>query len=435
MSTRWRCHVLFGWLNFALAVPSIYLLLGLPLAMREQGWSGTEIGLFQLAGLPAVGKFLLALPVERFRFAGSHYKPWAVLLCTLLAVLLVLIGRQDMLASRVPLFLLALLASVLATWADIPLNALAIKLLPEDERIRAGSIRSAALFIGAIVGAGVMLLIHGRWGWQAPFLLMAAFLLLGVLPLARLGESPVARGSAQAPAPGLWRGYFAQPGAWAWTCLLLCCFPFIGASWLYLKPLLLDQGLPAQQVAWLAGVGGGVLGALSSVAVARLIPRLGVSRAIALFSGFAVFAQAGLTVAVWTAAGPLGLLLGAALLACAMGAISALLFGLMMFFTRELRQATDYGLQASLFVLSRLLVPVAAGMLLDRFGYAGMLLGLTLAMLGVLALAMSNRRTIAEVAESSAERVPQVAARGVGRVQAEQGMPEAISAGKGVWPV
>lgn len=406
MSPRWWRHALFGWLNFALAVPSIYLLLGLPLVMREHGWSGTEIGLFQLAGLPALGKFLLALPVQRWRFAGSHYKPWCLLLCVLLAVLLVLIGRQDMLASRVPLFLLALLASVLATWADIPLNALAIKLLPGAERMRAGSIRSAALFVGVIAGGGLMLLIHGRWGWQAPFLLMAAFLLSGVAALARLREHPAGQEPVQVSAPGQWRGYFAQPGAWAWTCLLLCCFPFIGASWLYLKPLMLDQGMPANQIAWVVGVGGGVLGALSSVASARLVPRLGVSRAIALFSGFALLAQASLTFAVWTAAGPLGLILGAALVACAMGAISALLFGLMMFFARQQRQASDYGLQASLFVCGRLLVPVAAGVLLDRLGYAGMLLGLTLAMLGVLLLALGNRRAIAGVTEAGGGEAP-----------------------------
>ena len=46
-------HVLFGWLNLALAVPGIYLMFGMPLVMRQYGWSGTEIGLFQLAGLPA----------------------------------------------------------------------------------------------------------------------------------------------------------------------------------------------------------------------------------------------------------------------------------------------------------------------------------------------------------------------------------------------
>ncbi|WP_439888404.1 MFS transporter [Pseudomonas sp. MBLB4123] len=399
-------QALFGWLNFALALPSIYLLLGLPLVMRQHGWSGTDIGLFQLAGLPAVFKFLLALPVERWRFSGGHYRGWALLLCLLLAATLALIGRQELLGNRGLLFVLALCAGVLATWADIPVNALAIKLLPESERMRAGAIRSAALFLAAIAGGGLMLLVHERWGWQAPFLLMAAALLLGAALLPLLGEAapaPPAACPGTAPGDG-WRGYFEQPGARLWTFLLLLSFPFVGACWLYLKPLLLDQGMPAERVAWLAGVGGGVIGALASVASARLIRLIGAAQAMPLFTGFALLALASLTAAVWLGAGTLGLVVGAALVAAAMGAISALVFGLMMFFTRQQRQAADYGLQASLFVVSRLAVPVLAGVALDRLGYTGMLLGLTLAMLGVAGLALGSRQTLAQVTEQEEGR-------------------------------
>ena len=46
----------FGGSYFALALPSIYLLLGGLLVLRRGPWSGTQIGLLQLAGLPAVLK-------------------------------------------------------------------------------------------------------------------------------------------------------------------------------------------------------------------------------------------------------------------------------------------------------------------------------------------------------------------------------------------
>ena len=36
-AATWRLQLLFGWLNFVLVVPSIYLMLGLPLVMREHG--------------------------------------------------------------------------------------------------------------------------------------------------------------------------------------------------------------------------------------------------------------------------------------------------------------------------------------------------------------------------------------------------------------
>lgn len=392
-----RLQLLFGWLNLVLVVPSIYLLLGLPLVMREHGWSGTDIGLFQLAGLPALFKFLLALPVQRYRSVRGHYRVWVMLLCLLLALLLVLVSQQAITANRWYLFGLAFAAGALATWADIPLNALAIKLLPQSQQIRAGSIRAAALFLGAIVGGGVMLLVQNRWGWQQPFLLMAAGLLLSLLPLACLREGRAEGLSAAAGGPALvdWAGYFRQPGARLWTWVLLSSFPFVGAAWLYLKPLLLDQGMAAQQVALIAGVGGGVVGALASLLGGRVLQCLGPGRAMPLFMLWGLFALLALTTAVGLQAGMAWLVAATFLLATAMGAVSTLVFALMMFFSRGHRQAADYGLQASLFVLTRMLVPIAAGVLLDHSGHLGMLAGLSLAMFVVCALAMAARRSIA----------------------------------------
>lgn len=395
--SMWRLQLLFGWLGFVLVVPSIYLLLGLPLVMREHGWSGTDIGLFQLAGLPAVFKFLLALPVQRYRFQRGHYRNWAMLLCLLLAVLLVAASQLSITGNPLYLFGLAFAASVLATWADIPANALAIKLLPQSEQVRAGSIRSAALFLGAIVGAGVMLLVQSRWGWQAPFLLMAGGLLLGLLALAWLREGDAQAPNSQPVNPALadWSGYFRQPGARLWTWVLLTSFPFVGAAWLYLKPLLLDQGMVAPKVALIAGVGGGVVGAVASLLGGRLIQRIGPGRAIPLFMLWALISLLALTAAVGLRADMVWLVAAAFLLATAMGAVSTLVFALMMFFSREHRQAADYGLQASLFVLTRMLVPIAAGVLLDRSGHVGMLAGLSLAMALVCGVAVLARRSIA----------------------------------------
>lgn len=391
-------QMLFGWMNFALALPGIYLLLGMPLVMREYGWSGTDIGLFQLAGLPAVLKLCLAVPVERWRMVRGLYQGWAILLCLLLAGLLWGIGEKSLLSRGEWLFGLALLVSVLATWADIPVNALAIKLLPESERMRAGAIRSASLFMAAIVGGGLMLVAHSRWGWQAPFALMSVAVLAGIPGLLWSADAPGKETSSKfdSQRAGIdWHGYFSQPGAAAWTCLLVLGFPFVGAAWLYLKPLLLDQGIPVEQVAWVVGVGGGALGAVASIAGAGVARRLGLVRTIPLFTGMSLFALTCLSGVVWSDAGSVGLILCVVLVAIAMGATSSLLFGLMMFFARPRQQAFDYGLQASLFVISRLAIPVAAGILLDAQGYIGMLLGLTLAMSAVFVLSLRCRHALA----------------------------------------
>src|SRR5207253_676014 len=137
--------------------------------------------------------------------------------------------------------------------------------------------------------------------------------------------------------------------------LLLLCFPFVGAAWFYLKPLLLDHGFAPVQIAWAVGVGGGLAAAAAGVAGARAIKVAGVARAIPGIALLALVALVALSAAVWLDAPPAGLLAAAMLVA--MGATATLAFGLMMYFTRAGFDAADYGTQASLFALSRLAVP------------------------------------------------------------------------------
>lgn len=396
-------QVLFGWLNLVLAVPSIYLMFGMPLVMRQYGWSGTEIGLFQLAGLPAVFKFLLAVPVQRVRLGKGHMVHWMLLLGAVLLALYWLIGRQNLIEQRMPLFVMTFAISIIATWMDIPLNALAVQWLPRSQQLRAGSIRSAALFLGAIVGGGAMLLIQARLGWQAPFLIMGAGLVLGVLPLLALRHKPQSEEAVQPVQAGFvadWVSFFNQPAARQWTWLLLTAFPFIGAAWLYLKPLLLDSGMPMQEVAWVVGVAGGVTGVIFSLIGGRLIGVLGTARAILLYLLAALLSLILLTVSVWLQLGQPWLIASALCLAASMGAVSALMFGLTLFFSRRQRTASDYGLQSSLFVITRLAAPVAAGLLLDRLGQAGMLACLSASLLLALLLAWRVRHSIAGSAEA-----------------------------------
>jgi len=137
----WPQHLLLGWLNLVLIAPVIYLYVGLPLVLRQHDWSGTQIGLLQLAGLPAMLKFILATPIDRWQLGQSNYRNWTVLLSLSYAIALLLLAANPL--SDTPyalLFTLIMLVSLLATWADVPVNALAIALLPESERIRAGAV-------------------------------------------------------------------------------------------------------------------------------------------------------------------------------------------------------------------------------------------------------------------------------------------------------
>lgn len=402
-------QALFGWLNLALTAPGVYLWLGLPLVLRQHGWSGTAIGLFQLASLPTVFKFLLAMPLDRRGASRGGYRRWTVALLLAYAAVLLALGWRDLLNDGAMLFALAAAAALAGTWADVPVNALAIRVLPAAGRASAGGIRSMALCLGAIVGGGLMLLAQARWGWQAPFLIMAGALALGAALTLLLRETmdamhadvafastrDDAQGQPCAPLPAADAAsttrhaiaYLRLPASRRWLPLLALLFPFIGAGWFYLKPLLLDQGLAPQRVAWLVGIAGGAVGAVASIAGARLLKRLGAGRAVRLHAGAGAAALLALTLAIGLNAAPAVLAACAMMVAAAMGATAALAFGLMMSHARPGLQALDYGIQSSLFALTRIAAPLAAGILLDVAGPVAMLATLTAGAAAVLALA------------------------------------------------
>lgn len=391
-------QALFGWLNLALTAPGVYLWLGLPLVLRQHGWSGTAIGLFQLASLPTVFKFLLAMPLDRRGAGRGGYRRWTVTLLLAYAAVLLALGWRDLLNDGATLFALAAAAALAGTWADVPVNALAIRVLPAASRAWAGGIRSMALCLGAIAGGGLMLLAQARWGWQAPFLIMAAALALGAALTLLLQEATgtvdAERADDGAIATRQAIAYLRLPASRRWLPLLALLFPFIGAGWFYLKPLLLDHGLAPERVAWLVGVVGGAVGAVGSIAGARLLKHLGPGLAVPLHAGLGAAALAALALAVGLDAAPAVLVACAMAVAASMGATAALVFGLMMSHARPGLQALDYGIQSSVFALTRIAAPLAAGVLLDIAGAAAMLAALAIGATGVLALAWRQGRVL-----------------------------------------
>ncbi|MGE8620205.1 MAG: MFS transporter [Achromobacter spanius] len=430
-------QALFGWLNLALTAPGVYLWLGLPLVLRQHGWSGTAIGLFQLASLPTLFKFLLALPLERRRATPgtaqanpAAYRGWAILLLLIYAAVLCALGWRNLLDDKRVLFALATAAALAGTWADVPVNALAIRVLPPSSRAWAGGIRSMALCLGAIAGGGLMLVAQARWGWQAPFAIMAGALAVGaglllfiredrgaqskavqaelatvsipisaavstsVSPPANAPVSPPVNAPVSAPAWPQILAYFKRDDTRRWLPLLALLFPFIGSGWFFLKPLLLDQGLPAERVAWLVGVAGGAVGAAASAWSARCSKRMRPAVTVLWHAAAGCAALLSLAVAVWWQAPPAVLIACAMGIAAAMGATAALTFSLMMSHARPGLQALDYGIQSSVFSLTRIAVPLAAGVLMDATSPVAMLASLAAASACVVWVALRTAKSL-----------------------------------------
>lgn len=380
--------------NFMLTAMTIYLYLGMPLAMRQHGWSGAEIGAFQLAGIPVLLKFLMAAPIERFVFKKGNYFKWACFLGAGTIVGLVCLSQSNI--EEVPfmqVFLWTLVTSIFATWVDVPINAIAIRTLPKKEQVRSGVFRSSVSALASIIGGGIMIFVYGRFGWEAPIYLFIIGIVLSLLMLLPVDkETSKAESFQDKAAPflsngfkmsiSIWKGYFLQSDKVWWNIILVSYFPFIGCAWLFLKPMLLDHGLKVDEIAWLATIGG-MIAALSSFAYALMLKKVPGFKALFWVSGLNIIALYLMLHLSQSFLHGWQLIATICVLALSLGLSSGLVLGLLMAQSREHHEAVDYGIQSSLFSLSRMLVPAVAGVLLDHIGYQGMFTALLLAALSV----------------------------------------------------
>ena len=274
-STRGRL-ALFGGLYFAQGVPWGFLNFTLPLQLAGQGLNPAELGNFQaLAWLPWVGKpvigFLLdKLPLGRF----GRRRPYV--LCAQLGMVLSLLALMVVDARAAPRVFGALvfLQSMLTAVQDVATDALAIDILPADERGRANGVMFAAKWGGVAVGASGLALVGSSLSW--PLAYVAGAVLMGLPALVALGlREPAAPLASAALGPELVRSFFSRAVLLAALFALVtnASEPFLSSLQL---PLFRQQiGLSDQTLSTLALVGqiAGIVGALSGGVISDWLGR------------------------------------------------------------------------------------------------------------------------------------------------------------------
>ena len=215
---------------------------GLPLALTGQtlqAWMTVDgvdlstIGVFTLVGIPYTWKFLWSPFMDRYvpPFLGRR-RGW--LLVTQLA-LAGGIAAMAFLAPREHLGALAALALFVAFASasqDIVVDAYRTDIAPAEQRGLAGALSVVGYRIAMLVSGALALVLvaGGAWaaalGWRETYLLMAAFMGVGVAATF-WGREPAARAAAprslrEAVVEPL-HEFFTRPGAW-WLLLLLILY-------------------------------------------------------------------------------------------------------------------------------------------------------------------------------------------------------------------
>jgi MFS transporter, PAT family, beta-lactamase induction signal transducer AmpG len=214
---------------------------GLPLAlsgstlliwMREAGVNLGTLGLFALVGTPYTIKFLWAplidaLDVPLLSRRLGRRRGWLVLSQLLLIVAIVFLGACDPSVSAVVVAVGALLVATASATQDIVVDAFRVESLKESEQAAGMASYVAAYRIGMLAStAGALFLVSGFEGlfglarqaaWSAGYIVMAAFVLVGVATalMATEPEKSVAANAAHARESTLGRVVDAAIGAFA----------------------------------------------------------------------------------------------------------------------------------------------------------------------------------------------------------------------------
>jgi MFS transporter, PAT family, beta-lactamase induction signal transducer AmpG len=358
-------------LYFAQGLPFGFQATVLPLMLRERGVSLESVGFASLLSLPWLLKGLWAPLVDRYasRRFGAR-RSWIVPMQAALALTALLGARLE----SVPALAASIFAmNLFSATQDIAVDALAVSWLRTQQLGLGNAAQVVGYKLGMLTGGGLLVWASGRIGWSGLFHAVALLMLLVLLLSLRIDE-PELEGSAEpidfrAIAARL-RQALRQPATLALMALVTTYKmgeSLADAMW---KPMLLDRGFTSSQI----GLWAGTFGMLCSLAGSTLsgLAATRVSLVIA-FTISALLRVLGIAAEWWISVAPASTAAHVIAVTCAEhlfgGALTTLVFALMMRHTDRQIGATHYALLASLELLGKLPFSTLSGVLAGRAGY------------------------------------------------------------------
>jgi len=164
---------------------------GLPLPLTGgtlQAWltvAGIDIktiGIFSLVGLPYTLKFLWAPLMDRFvpPWMGRR-RGWIVSVQVLLLFGIAVMAMSKPAYMPLALAIIALTVAFLSASQDIVIDAYRTDILPDKERGLGVAIFVFGYRIAMLVGGALALIMSDRIGWENTYLLLALFMIFGML--------------------------------------------------------------------------------------------------------------------------------------------------------------------------------------------------------------------------------------------------------------
>ena len=151
--------------------------------LTSQGYSLKEVAEITFwAQLPWTFKFIWGPVIDRFDFSSlamGRRRLWILLAQSLMVTTLGLIlFIPDLNKSMQALVWIVAIHNVFASLQDVSVDALAVDLLPENERGKANGFMRAAAYLGSIIGGSVMGVLTARYNLQLAISLQIGIMLI-----------------------------------------------------------------------------------------------------------------------------------------------------------------------------------------------------------------------------------------------------------------
>lgn len=360
-------------LYLAQSIPMSFFSTVVPVIMRLEKYSLASIGMLQLVKLPWILKFLWAPYIDSSSPTNHHYKRWIIGAEVTYAAVIIAIGFFDLASDFKTIVVLMLGAFVVSATQDIASDALAVRILANDQRSYGNSMQSAGSFVGTLMGSGVLLYLYTVMGWQNLLLALAGFVLLAVIPLKCIRKDPKATyPPRQKLGLNTIPGFFKQQGAARRVLLLSLIYSGLIGMLAMMKPFMVDSGYSVKEIAFIAGIFGTAFGAGGAILGGFVLHRFNKSKAIRIIMVYGAL-SAIIMLIISLVPSPGWLIYPAvAMVWSAYALASTSVYTISMEMVRSQSEGTDYTLQIVVSHLSGIVVAMASGKLADVLGYTSL---------------------------------------------------------------
>ncbi|MEO0329074.1 MAG: MFS transporter [Pseudomonadota bacterium] len=372
-----HCALLFT-LSVSQFLPLAFCVMALPTILLVQGVPLEQLSLIYLVGVVWVIKFLWAPYIDRISFGRfGHYKPWLLISQTLLVgttILFILVG--DVTNFHLML-VLATIMSVFASMQDIAVDAVACRLIPENQRGLGSAIQFSGNLVSTILGGGVVLVLYEHIGWQSCLWVITAAVAAVIVIIMWFDERDIELAKdIEVNRPSFSRlfSFWVQPQMGIWAVLLILLPMSITIVWSLASPILINRDWAPGEIGILLHIVAPIIGVVVTFGFGYLlnnfdkwlvIASVPILQAVAIFS---LYHFIDLQLSMY------GIMIALLLVYCLDIGLFVILNAFKLEYSGAGTEGTDFTVQNSLHGLAAFSAAAAALYFAEKIGFSNLIL-------------------------------------------------------------